>query len=99
MPFKRKARILFLDSGSGLAADAMAYADSAWLEARAASLPFDSVLIEWADTLITLDERARQHGLLLPCRITQRHYPAKDMPLKEWVESMAGGLRMLARVE
>lgn len=98
MPFKRKARILFLDSGSGLAADAMAYADSPWLEARAATLPLYAALVDWADTVVTLDEQARQYCPPLPPRVTRRHYPAKGLSLKEWVESMTGGLRLLARI-
>jgi len=101
MPFKRKARVLFLDSGSGMAVRAAALAGemaAAWLEGKGASLPVDDSLLEWADLVVTLDGGAERCCPPLPQHGQRRHYPAADEAvLRERIAGMVGGLKMLAR--
>jgi hypothetical protein len=101
MPFKRKARILFLDGGSGMAARAAALVGEmadAWLEGKGASLPVDGWLLDWADLVVTLDGEAERRCPPLPRHGQRRHYPAADeAALRERIAGMVGGLKLLAR--
>lgn len=101
MPYKRKARVLFLDGDSGLAGLAAAIAGEvggSWLEGRGSSLPPEATLLEWADLVVTLDEAAERDCPVLPKHAQRRHYPMRDEgALRERVEGMVGGLRMMGR--
>lgn len=101
MPYKRKARVLFLDGGSGLAGRAAAIAGEVggpWLEGKAASLPLDAALSEWVDLVVTLDAEAERGCPPLPAHVQRRHYPVGDeVALRKRVEGMVGGMRMMGR--
>jgi hypothetical protein len=101
LPYKRKARVLFLDGGSGMAGVAAAIAGEVggpWLEGLAASLPPDGALLEWADLVVTLDEDAERGCPALPGQVQRRHYPVGDeAALRERISGMVGGMRMMGR--
>jgi len=102
LPYKRKARVLFLDGGSGLAGRAAAIAGEVggpWLEGQCSSLPPDGALLEWADLVVTLDDEAeRGCPAALPRQVQRRHYAVGDeAALRQRVEGMVGGVRMMGR--
>lgn len=101
MPYKRKARVLFLDGGSGLAGCAAAIAlelGGPWLEGKGSPLPPDDALLAWADLVVTLDEASERECPALPGHGQRRHYPAGDeVALRERVSGMVGGMRMMGK--
>lgn len=102
MPYKRKARVLFLDGGSGLASVAATIAGETggkWLEGRGMPSPPDEASLEWADLVVTLDGEAERVCPALPRHAQRRHYPVgNEAALRERIEGMVGGMKMLERL-
>lgn len=123
MPYKRKARILFLGglhpAPASLAAHYANQLGAEWMEARAAVLPgvagdipvIHQDMLAWADLLVTLDAAANAARPPLHAGLHHRHYPFEPLPdradksawgilangIRERVEGMAGGMRLMQR--
>lgn len=101
MPYKRRARVLFLASDEK-AEHAAHYAREVgytWIEAQAAtSMPPPPDLLSWADLVVSLDTYAYDKLPPLPPTARHVHWPVTEPhDIESRVNGMLGGMHMLQR--
>lgn len=104
MPFKRKARVLFMSAGGAAehAADCARRLGAEWVDARSAR-PGSGETIEaaaWADLFVTLGEDDGIRPNAVPATTRHVHWPVSaHEEIERRVDGMIGGMRMLARLD
>lgn len=94
-----------LDPGAADAAGLASLTQSGIDVAGLHSKPLDAAALAWADLVVTLDQDAEQRCPALPPRPQRRHFgcdpaaapDALREALRQRIEGMIGGLRMLQR--
>ncbi len=101
--YKRRARLTFLSSTPDLAARAARIAaalGASWIEARACLV---GTTVTDCDLLVTLDAAALAVCQAPPPGCRHVHWPlspsCKDRDIATYVESLVGGMRLLARLD
>lgn len=110
--YKRPARVLFVAESDAGRSERIAQLTNThhrdFLRARSAAswAETSSADLAWADLVITLDERARHEAAVLKTGKPTRHWPEPAGETEEAItdalerlESMVGGMRMLARLD
>lgn len=100
MPYKRRARVLFVADGSEAAlAHACAQRIGAdWLEPCADKSPPSAAALAWADLVVSLDESAQATMPALPPNARHVHWRiAGHDDIERRMLGMIGGMRLLSR--
>jgi hypothetical protein len=106
MPFKRRLRLVFValdhPEWAQEAVDLAEHSAWTWIRARAAS-PAETGILEWADLVLTLEDRAARALPALPARVQVRHLDlagnaeARAAQIAERLRGIVGGLKLLGR--
>ncbi len=98
MPYKRRARVVFLGTPEqvALACEAAAREGADWIQTGEP----EKAVYGWADLVVTLDQSARESLPPLPATTRHKHWPVacKD-DISRRVRGMIGGLRLLSRLD
>lgn len=103
MPYKRRARVLFISQKPSWVTIACLYAKTIgadWIDPRPGKLPLQEDMLSWPDLVVTLDKTTQATLPILPPLVRNVHWAVEgENDIQYHICGMIGGMQLLSRID